>query len=282
MITGSELVGLIPFEALRQAGVFYRRRAMKSTGIPVPDLLETAIQSMGLRDVAPFDVGDKVLALPTVDGPLVLRPTYDFVDEVSRETPAPGGGSVAALAGALGGALASMVVNLSVGKGEFDDRYEWLCSIAQRAQAVKDRLVRMVDEDTQAFDSVLTGMRMPRDTAAERAARTAAIQEGYKTATLVPLGTAEACLEAMTLCGEMAAMATPEMISDVGVGGAHGPCGPQGGHLQRAHQPAEHLGRGVRRGGSREAGRAPTGCRRSGARRGGIRPRPHSRVDDGS
>ena len=218
VITGSELVGLIPFEALRQAGVFYRRRAMKSTGIPVPDLLETAIQSMGLRDVAPFDVGDKVLALPTVDGPLVLRPTYDFVDEVSRETPAPGGGSVAALAGALGGALASMVANLSVGKGEFDDRYEWLCSIAQRAQAVKDRLVRMVDEDTQAFDSVLTGMRMPRDTEAERAARTAAIQEGYKTATLVPLGTAEACLEAMTLCGEMAAMATPEMISDVGSG----------------------------------------------------------------
>jgi len=218
VITGSELVGLIPFEALRQAGVFYRRRAMKSTGIPVPDLLETAIQSMGLRDVAPFDVDEKVLAAPRVDGPLVLRSTYDFIDEVSRETPAPGGGSVAALAGALGGALASMVVNLSVGKGEFDDRYEQCCSIAERAQAVKDRLVRMVDEDTQAFDSVLTGMRMPRDTEEERAARSAAIQEGYKTATLVPLGTAEGCLEAIELCLEIAGMATPEMISDVGSG----------------------------------------------------------------
>ena len=218
IVTGSELVGLIPFEALRQAGIFYRRRAMKSTGIPVPDLLETAIQSMGLRDVAPFDVEEKVLAAPTVEGPLVLRSTYDFIDEVSRETPAPGGGSVAALAGALGGALASMVVNLSVGKGEFDDRYEQLCSIAERAQAVKDRLVRMVDEDTQAFDTVLTGMRMPQDTEEERTHRSAAIQEGYKTATLVPLGTAEGCLEAMTLCQEMGAMATPEMISDVGSG----------------------------------------------------------------
>ena len=218
VITGSELIGLIPFEALRQAGVFYRRRAMKSTGVPVADLLETAIQSMGLRDVAPFDVREKVLAVPTVEGPLVLRPTYDFIDEVSRETPAPGGGSVAALAGALGGALVSMVVNLSVGKGEFDDSYEQLCSIAERAQAVKDLLVRMVDEDTQAFDSVLTGMRMPQDTEEERTLRSATIQEGYKTATLVPLGTAEGCLGAMKLCKEMAATATPEMISDVGSG----------------------------------------------------------------
>ncbi|MEE2669621.1 MAG: glutamate formimidoyltransferase [Gemmatimonadota bacterium] len=218
VVTGSELVGLIPFEALRQAGVFYRKRAMKSTGIPMLDLLETAIQSLGLRDVVPFDVKEKVLALPTVEGPLVLRPTYDFIDEVSRETPAPGGGSVAALTGALGAALASMVANLSVGKGEFDDRYDEICLIAERAQAVKDVLVRMVDEDTQAFDSVLTGIRMSSDTEEERDLRSAAIQEGYKEATLVPLQTAEGCLEAMKLCQVMVDMATPEMISDVGSG----------------------------------------------------------------
>ena len=218
VITGSELVGLIPFEALRQAGVFYQRRAMKSTGIPVPDLLETAVQSLGLRDVAPFDVREKVLAMPTVEGPLMLRPTYDFIDEVSRETPTPGGGSVAALAGALGGALAAMVVNLSVGKGEFDDRYEQLCSIADQAQVVKDRLVRMVDENTQAFDSVLTGKRMPKDTEEERALRSGAIEEGYKAATLIPLETASRCLEAMSLCQEVAGMASAEMISDVASG----------------------------------------------------------------
>jgi glutamate formiminotransferase/formiminotetrahydrofolate cyclodeaminase len=163
--------------------------------------------------------------MPTVDGALVLRPTFDFVDEVSRDTPAPGGGSVAALAGALAGALASMVANLSVGKGEFDEAYDTLCSIAERAQGVKDRLVRGVDEDTRAFDSVLTGMRMPQDTPEEQAARSAAIQEGYKSATLVPLGTAEACLEAIELCHEMAAMAPAEMISDVGTGALLGHAG---------------------------------------------------------
>ena len=218
VVTGSELVGLIPFEALRRAGEFYRRRAMKSTGIPVPDLLETAVQSMGLRDVTPFEVRERVLALPTVDGPLMLRPTYDLVDEVSRETPAPGGGSVAALAGALGSALASMVANLSVGKGEFDEHYEQLCAIAERTQAAKDRLVRLVDEDAGSFESVVEAMRMPRDTDEARARRDAAMQAGYEIATLVPLDTAQNCLEAIELCREIAAMAPPEMISDAGTG----------------------------------------------------------------
>ena len=118
-----------------------------------------------------------------------------------------------------------MVANLSVGKGELDEAYETLCSIAERAQVVKDGLVRGVDEDTRAFDSVLTGMRMPQDTAEEQAARAAAIQEGYKSATLVPLGTAEACLEAMALCHEMAALAPVEMISDVGTGALLGHAG---------------------------------------------------------
>ncbi len=217
-VTGSELVGLVPYEAMRLAARYYLRRMMKSTGIPVPDLMETAIQSMGLRDVAPFDPNEKVLAIPTVEGPLVLRSTYDFVDEVSRDTPAPGGGSVAALAGSLGGALASMVANLSVGKGSFDEHYETLCSIAERAQEVKDALVRAVDEDTRAFDAVLAGMRMPQDSAEEKAERSRAIQAGYKVATSVPLETAQRCLEAMRLCREMGVLASEQMISDVGTG----------------------------------------------------------------
>lgn len=225
VVTGSELVGLVPFEALRQAGVFYRRRMMKSTGIPVADLMETAVQSMGLRDVAPFDAREKVLGLPEVEGPLVLRPTWDFVDEVSRESPAPGGGSVAALAGALGSALASMVANLSVGRGEMDPHYDVLCALAERAQAVKDALVRAVDEDTRAFDSVLSGMRMPQDTDEERAARSAAIEAGYRVATAVPLSTVEGCVEAMRACKAMVALAPKEMISDVGTGALLGLAG---------------------------------------------------------
>jgi glutamate formiminotransferase/formiminotetrahydrofolate cyclodeaminase len=218
VVTGSEIVGLVPYEAMRRAAVFYLQRMRKSTGIPVPDLMETAIQSMGLRDVAEFDPAEKVLGMPRVDGPLVLKPTYDFVDEVSRDTPAPGGGSVAALAGALAGALAAMVANLSVGKPEFDDRYDQLSSIAERAQAVKDALVRGVDEDTRAFDKVIEAMRMPKDTEAERAERERAMEAGYKAATLVPLNTVRLCRDALALCREMAEIADPEMVSDVGTG----------------------------------------------------------------
>lgn len=218
VVTGSEVVGVIPYEAMRRAAVHYLKRMRKSPGLPVPDLMETAIQSMGLRDVAPFDAAEKVLGLPRVEGPLVLKPTFDFVDEVSRDTPAPGGGSVAALAGALGGALAAMVANLSAGKGEFAGHYDTLCSIAERAQRVKDELVRGVDEDTRAFDSVIEAMRMPKDSEAERAERDRALQEGYKAATRVPLTTVELCRDALMLCKEMAALADPEMVSDVGSG----------------------------------------------------------------
>lgn len=218
VITGSEVVGLVPYEAVREAGRFYRRRQMKSTGIPVPDLVETAIQSMGLRDVAPFEPEEKILALPRIEGALVRKSTFDFVDEVSRDTPAPGGGSVAALAGALGAALGGMVANLSIGKSEYDDRYQELCRLAERAQELKDVLVRGVDEDTQAFDAVISAMRMPRDTPAERAARVQAIQEGYKAATRVPLTTVQLCRDVLELCLQMVRMAPEEMMSDVGMG----------------------------------------------------------------
>jgi glutamate formiminotransferase/formiminotetrahydrofolate cyclodeaminase len=125
---------------------------------------------------------------------------------------------VAALAGALSGALAGMVANLSVGKGEFDDHYDQLCSIAERAQRVKDDLVLAVDEDTRAFDMVIEAMRMAKDTEAELAERARAMQEGYKAATRVPLRTVELCRDAAELCREMAGLADPEMVSDVGTG----------------------------------------------------------------
>lgn len=218
VVTGSEIVGLIPFEAMREAGRYYRRRMMKSPGIPVSDLVETAVQSMGLRDVAPFEPRDKVLGLPVPHGPLVLRPTFDFVDEVSRDTPAPGGGSVAALAGALGAALGSMVANLCIGKAEYDHRFEELSTLAEEAQEVKDGLVRLVDDDTRAFDAVLEAMRLPQDTDEDRRRRAEAVQDGYRKATAVPMTTVELCLRALEVCRRAAIAAPREMISDVGVG----------------------------------------------------------------
>ncbi|MCK5410880.1 MAG: glutamate formimidoyltransferase [Gemmatimonadetes bacterium] len=216
VVTGSEVVGVIPYDAMKRAAHYYLKRMGKSTGVPVPDLMETAIQSMGLGDVSPFEPVERVLGLPKLEGPLVLRPTFDFVDEVSRDTPAPGGGSVAALAGALGGALTSMVANLSAPKGGFEDRFEALCSIAERGQEVKDALVRGVDDDTRAFDSVIEAMRMPKDTEEEREVRAEALREGYKEATRVPLATVELCRDVLKLCGEMAPLADSQMISDVG------------------------------------------------------------------
>lgn len=218
VVTGSEIVGLVPFEAIREAGRYYRRRMLKSPGIPVPDLVETAVQSMGLRDVAPFDPREKVLGMPVPEGPLVLKPTFEFVDEVSRDTPAPGGGSVAALAGALGAALGSMVANLCIGKGEFDPQFEELSALAEEAQQVKDALVRLVDDDTRAFDAVLEALRLPQDTAEERERRAEALRQGYRKATAVPLATVELCCHALEVCWRAAGSAPRDMISDLGVG----------------------------------------------------------------
>jgi glutamate formiminotransferase/formiminotetrahydrofolate cyclodeaminase len=215
-VTGSEIVGLIPYDAMKWTARFYLRRMKKSTGIPVPDLMETAAQSMGLREVSEFEPEERVLGLPKIDGPLVQRPTYDFVDEVSRDTPAPGGGSVAALAGSLGGGLVAMVANLLIPKGENDDKYDTLCSVAERAQELKDALIRGVDDDTAAFDSVIEAMRMPKDTDAEREAQAEALREGYKKATRVPQANVELCVEALRLCVELAPLTEPQMISDVG------------------------------------------------------------------
>ncbi|MDQ7054452.1 MAG: formimidoyltransferase-cyclodeaminase [candidate division KSB1 bacterium] len=228
VVTGSEIVGVVPFDAMYQAGIYYLQKMKKSTGIPVRDVIETAVQSMGLRDVAEFDIDKKVIGMPKQKGALVNKTVVDFVDEVSRDTPAPGGGSIAALAGALGAALASMVANLSVGKGDFDDQYEHLCKLAEKAQRIKDDLVRAVDEDTEAFNAVLEAMRMPKDTPEQLAEREKAMQGGYKSAARVPLRTAELCLDAIRVCLDAAQIGNKDVMSDAGVGALMGLAGVQG------------------------------------------------------
>ncbi len=218
VISGSEIVGVVPFGTMRMAGKYYLQRMRKSSGVPVQDLVETAVQSLGLRDVAEFDIDKKVIGMPKQDGQLVNQKVVDFVDEVSRDTPAPGGGSISALAGALGAALASMVANLSVGKGEFDAKYKNLCTLAETAQHVKDELVHAVDADTEAFNEVLDAMRMAKDTPEQIEARDAAMCEGYKSAARVPLGTAQLCNQALKLCLDAAQVGNDAVMSDAGVG----------------------------------------------------------------
>jgi glutamate formiminotransferase/formiminotetrahydrofolate cyclodeaminase len=238
VITGSEAVGVVPYEAMQQAGHFYLRRMRKSTGIPARDVVTTAVQSMGLNDVSEFDIDKKVIGLPTADGPLVSLNITGFVDEVSRDTPAPGGGSIAALAGALGSALASMVVNLSVGKGEFSSRYDELCQLAEKAQSVKDELILAIDADTEAFNEVIAGMRLAKDTAEQIELRSKVIRAGYKSAAEVPLRTAELCRQVLDICQVAADIGNLAVMSDAGVGALMAYAGVQGAiHNVRINLP---------------------------------------------
>ncbi len=238
VITGSEVVGVVPFDAMQQAGRFYLRRMQQSTGIPARDIVTTAVQSMGLSDVAEFDIDKKVIGLPSADGPLAGMTVNAFVDEVSRGTPAPGGGSIAALAGAIGSALASMVVNLSIGKGAYDSRYDELCLLAEQAQAAKDELIRAIDADTEAFNEVITAMQMAKDTAEQNELRSQAIRAGYKSAAEVPLRTAQLCREVLDLCQAAADVGNQAVMSDAGVGALMAYAGVQGAiHNVRINLP---------------------------------------------
>ena len=217
-VTGSEIVGLIPYDAMKLAAEHYLSKMHKSPGLPIPDLMNIAIQSLGLNDVSDFNPKDKVLGMPKVNGELANRITFDFIDEVSRDSAAPGGGSVAALSGALGAALGTMVANLSISKSGFEKQKTNLSNIAQKGQDIKDKLINAIDEDTSAFDQVIKAMRMPKDTDKEKMARDIEMQKGYQIATLVPLTTVKNCKEALEICYDISKIMDDAMASDVGSG----------------------------------------------------------------
>jgi glutamate formiminotransferase/formiminotetrahydrofolate cyclodeaminase len=229
VVTGSEVVGLMPFQCLLASGRHYLKAMGKSTGVPALDILQTAVFSMGLGDVAPFEVEKKVLGLPSFDAKaLVSMPVHAFTDEVSRDTPAPGGGSIAALAGSLGAALASMVANLAQG-GPDAEKDAKLIDLAERAQGIKDRLMVAVDADTNAFNAFMDARRLPEGTPEQKAARQAAMQAGLKVAIDVPLDTAKASLAALELAGKAARLGKVASISDAAVGAQMAYAGVRGG-----------------------------------------------------
>ena len=220
VVTGSEIVGVVPYEAMQATGEFYLRTQGQSRGIPVGDVMETAIQSLGLRDLGEFDAARSILGLPTIDGELASMSVKDLADEVSRATPAPGGGSIAALAGSLAAALAAMVANLSHGKKSLAAVRDRMEEVAVRCQKLKDDLLRSIDADTDAFNDVIAALRLPRKTEEEQARRAAAVEAGYKIATQVPLRTAELCLEALRDVKIAVADGLESSVTDAGVGGA--------------------------------------------------------------
>jgi glutamate formiminotransferase/formiminotetrahydrofolate cyclodeaminase len=216
--TGSELVGLIPLEALTRAGKFYLELQGASAGVPEAQLVETAIQSLGLRELGGFDPMQKIIEYRVAgDAPLVSSSVRDFVDLTSTDAPVPGGGSVAALCGALAASLTAMVANLTFGKKGYESLNAEMSNLAVDAQAIKAEFLRAVDEDARAFDSVMTANRLPKTTHDEQARREAAVQEATARAIEVPLSVMRACARMLPLVERVAEKGNKNSISDAGV-----------------------------------------------------------------
>ena len=217
-VTGCELVGLIPKAAMLEAGHYFLKQQGKSTGVPERELIEIAAISLGLSEVSPFNADDKIVEYRVEKvGNLVGRSVVDLVDEISIDSPVPGGGSVAALCGALGSALASMVANLTHGKNDYKGVWDEVVEIAEKAQALKDFFVKAVDRDSEAFDAVMTAMRLPKKSDEEKAARGAAIEEAGKGAVMVPMEVLRKAPEALELAGRIAEIGNVNSVSDAGV-----------------------------------------------------------------
>src|SRR3989440_8239763 len=221
-VTGSEIVGMIPKKSLLDAGRYFLRKQRWSEGISEEELIQLAIRSMGLSELKPFDPREKVIELKIESAE--LKPSLaklnvrDFCNETLSDSPAPGGGSVAALMGALGASLGGMVANLSAGERGWDDKLEYFSKWAVKAQQLKDELLALVDEDTAAFNKVMDAFALPKQSAEEKAARAGAIESATKYAAEIPLKVMEAASKSYELLAEMAEKGNPNSISDVGVG----------------------------------------------------------------
>jgi glutamate formiminotransferase/formiminotetrahydrofolate cyclodeaminase len=219
-VTGSELVGLIPLQSLLDAGKYFLQKQERSTGVPESELLKIAIKSLGLDELKSFDPKKKVIEylIEEDQKKLVDLTVAGFADETSSESPAPGGGSVAAYAGALGVALATMVANLSSHKRGWDEQWEFFSGWAAKGQDAKNKLIHLVDEDTQAFNRIMDAFKLANTTPEEKAARKAAVQAATKYATEVPFLVMQTVSDSLEVIRTMADKGMKSSISDVGVG----------------------------------------------------------------
>jgi glutamate formiminotransferase/formiminotetrahydrofolate cyclodeaminase len=220
-VTGSEVVGMLPKQCLVDAGKYFLRKQKWSEGAAEEELIDIAIRSMGLSELKPFDPKEKIIEFKMESASkksLVKMDLRQFCNETLSDSPAPGGGSVAALMGALGVSLGGMVANLSAGKRGWDDKLQYFSDWAVKAQQLKDEMLFLVDEDTAAFNKVMAAFGLPKDSAEEKGARSAAIHSANKYAAEIPLRVMETALKSYQLLAEMADKGNPASISDVGVG----------------------------------------------------------------
>ena len=217
-VTGSEIVGLVPKQALLESGLFYLTKQKKSTAIPEKDIIDIAIDSLGLNEISPFNQFESIIENRIGQKKrLVDMSNSDFIDEVSQESPAPGGGSVSAQAGALAAALIAMVANLSFGKKEYLKNNEVILDIGNQAQFLKKELLILVDEDSNAFDKIMSAIRMPRKTENQKEERDVAITLATKHAIDIPFKTMELSMLVLTLSKKIMKIGNKNSISDAGV-----------------------------------------------------------------
>lgn len=220
-VTGSEVVGLVPLKAMVDAGRHYLQKQHWSDGVSEEELVRIAVKSMGLDELYPFNPREKIIEYRIADATsqkLVKMSLRQFCNETLSDSPAPGGGSVAALVGALGVSLGGMVANLSAAKQGWDARIPEFSAVARQAQALKDQLLHLVDQDTAAFNKVMEAFRLPKGSEEEKAARSQAIQVANEYAARVPLSVMEAAFQAYALIRQMAETGNPASITDAGVG----------------------------------------------------------------
>lgn len=220
-VTGSELVGLVPLQAMVEAGKYFLRKQQRSVGVGDAELVRIAIKSMGLDELAPFDPQKKIIeyAMQDASAKKLVGMTLDkFALETASESPAPGGGSIAAYCGALGAALSTMVANLSSHKKGWDERWEEFSNYAEQGQDMVKEMLHLVDEDTNAFNQIMAAFGLPKGNDAEKTARKAAIEAATINAIKVPYRTMELAYQSFDLAKAMAEIGNPNSVSDAGVG----------------------------------------------------------------
>lgn len=220
-VTGSELVGVVPLQAMLDAGRYFLHKQQRSTGIADEEIIKIAVKSMGLDELYPFEPKKKIIEYILEDEnahPLTNMTLRGFVEEAASESPAPGGGSVSAAIGALGVALGSMVANLSAHKPGWDSRWREFSDWADKGKHYVDQLLHLVDEDTAAFNGIMDALGMPKGNDEEKAVRHAALQEATRRATEVPAQIMRTCYASMEVMEAMAKLGNPASVSDAGVG----------------------------------------------------------------
>jgi len=220
-VTGSELVGVVPLEAMLDAGRYFLNKQQRSTGISEREIIKIAIKSMGLDELAPFDPDKKIIEYILRDNSkkkLIDLTLEGFAVETASESPAPGGGSIAASMGAFGVALGTMVANLSAHKAGWDERWKEFSDWADKGKFYMDQLIKLVDEDTNAFNKIMDAFGLPKSNDEEKSARKKAIQDATLYATEVPFRVMQLCYDSMEVIKAMAEFGNPNSVTDAGVG----------------------------------------------------------------